>query len=163
MSKKLNVAVKDLPDMTVAYVRHIGPYQGNGALFEKLIGKLCGWAGPRGLLNENARMLAVYHDNPDVTDDAKLRLSMCVTVPEATKVDGEIGRMKLQGGRYAVAAFELAESEYQEAWDTLFGEWMPESGYQPDDGPCFELYKNDPSTHPEGKCLVDICVPVKPL
>jgi AraC family transcriptional regulator len=163
MLKKLNVAVKDLPETPVAYVRHIGPYQGDGALFEKLIGKLCSWAGPRGLLNGKAQMLAVYHDNPEITDGDKLRLSMCLTVPEGTKVDGEIGTMKLQGGKYAVASFELAEDEYQAAWDALYGDWMPESGYQPDDGPCFELYKNDPATHPQGKCLVDICVPVKPL
>ena len=49
------------------------------------------------------------------------------------------------------------------AWDEVMGKWLPESGYQPDDRPCYELYHNDPKTHPEGKFLVDICVPVKPL
>ena len=163
MTNQLNVSVRDLPDMTVAYVRHIGPYKGDGALFGRLFGRLCAWAGPRGLLNGSARMLAVYHDNPDVTDDERLRVSVCVTVPEGTKTEGEIGSMRLRGGRYAVGSFELAEDEYQGAWDALFGEWMPGSGFQPDDGPCFELFKNDPSTHPEGKCLVDICVPVRPM
>jgi len=36
--------------MTVAYVRHIGPYAGDGALFASLFGKLFAWAGPRGLV-----------------------------------------------------------------------------------------------------------------
>jgi AraC family transcriptional regulator len=40
---------------------------------------------------------------------------------------------------------------------------MPESGYQPDDRPPFELYLNDPKEHPEGKFVVDIYIPVKPL
>jgi AraC family transcriptional regulator len=43
------------------------------------------------------------------------------------------------------------------------GEWLPESGYQPDDRPAYELYHNDPKTHPQGKFIIDICMPVKPL
>jgi AraC family transcriptional regulator len=41
--------------------------------------------------------------------------------------------------------------------------WLPESGYQPADGPCFERYLNDPAQHPEGKHIVEIGLPVKPL
>ena len=40
---------------------------------------------------------------------------------------------------------------------------MPESGFQLDDKPYYELYQNDPKQHPEGIHIVDICVPVKPL
>jgi AraC family transcriptional regulator len=43
------------------------------------------------------------------------------------------------------------------------GHWLPQSGYQCDDKPCYELYLNDPKQHPEGRCIVDICVPVRPL
>ncbi|MBN2129154.1 MAG: AraC family transcriptional regulator, partial [Sedimentisphaerales bacterium] len=42
---EVNITVKDMPEMHIAYVRHIGPYKGNAALFERLFGKLCGWAG----------------------------------------------------------------------------------------------------------------------
>jgi len=52
---------------------------------------------------------------------------------------------------------------YEEAWNMVFGGWLPESGYQPDDRLCYEIYQNDPKEHPEGIHIVDICVPVKPL
>ena len=45
------VEVKDLAEMTVAYVRHIGPYESNARLFERLYNKLFKWAGPRNLIN----------------------------------------------------------------------------------------------------------------
>lgn len=45
----------------------------------------------------------------------------------------------------------------------MYAGWSPESGYQPDDRPAFELYLNDPKEHPEGKHIVEICAPVKPL
>jgi len=161
---KLNksMEVKQLPKMTVAYLRHTGPYQGNEMLFQNLTEELCRWAGPRGLLAQpDMKLLVVYHDDPKVTEQDKLRLSMCLTVPGQTKVDGKIGKMEIAAGTYAVGRFEVNSQEFGEAWDWLYGTWLPQSGYQPDDGPCFEVYPEEPK---EGeKIKVDICVPVKPM
>ena len=156
----MKVEVKEMPEMYVAYYRHVGSYSGVGEAFDKLMR----WAGPRGLLQfPKTKTLGVYHDDPEITDPSRLRSSACVTVPEGTEVDGEIGAMTVPGGRFAVASFEITHEQFGEAWDELMGKWLPESGYQPDDRPCYELYCNDPKTHPEGKFIVDICVPVKPL
>jgi AraC family transcriptional regulator len=161
---EVKVDVKEIPEMHIAYVRHIGPYKGDSALFERLFGKLCAWAGPRGLIQPpETKFMSIYYDNPDVTEEAKLRVDVCMTVPEETSVDGEIGKTTVPGGQYAVGHFELLTTEYEDAWNAIMGGWLPESGYQCDDRPCFELYLNDPKQHPEGKCLVDIHVPVKPL
>lgn len=157
-----SMEVKQLPKTTVAYLRHTGPYQGNEQLFQQLTEELCRWAGPRGLLNNpGMRILVVYHDDPNVTEPDKLRLSMCIPVPENTKVDGKIGLMEIAGGTYAVGGFEVGGQEFGEAWSWLYGTWLPQSGYQPDDGPCFEAYTEEPQ--PGEKIKVDICVPVKPL
>jgi AraC family transcriptional regulator len=158
------VEVKDLPETTLAYVRYVGPYKGDGKLFENLFNKLFQWAGPRNLLHyPETKTIIIYHDNPDITDESKLRVSVSISVPEDTAVDGEIGKMVIPAGKYALARFELSDTEYQEAWDWVYRTWLPESGYQPDDRPCFEMYHNDPKTHPEGKSIVDICIGVKPL
>jgi AraC family transcriptional regulator len=158
------VEVKDLPELTLAYVRYVGPYKGDGDLFEGLFGKLFQWAGPRNLLQyPETKTIIIYHDNPDITDEMKLRISVSITVPAETAVDGEIGKMVIPAGKYALARFELGNDDYQEAWDWVYRTWLPESGYQPDDRPCFEMYHNDPKTHPQGKSIVDICIGVKPL
>ncbi|MCU0611961.1 MAG: GyrI-like domain-containing protein, partial [Candidatus Eisenbacteria bacterium] len=164
-TKSVSVEVKEMPEFTVAYVRHMGPYAGDSALFERLFTQLCRWAGPRGLIQMPAtRFMSVYHDDPEVTPQDKLRVSVCLTVPADTVVDGEIGKMTVPGGKFAVGHFELlGGKEYGEAWNALMGGWLPESGYQPDDRLCYELFLNDPKTHPEGKHIVDICMPVKPL
>ncbi|MEW6182975.1 MAG: AraC family transcriptional regulator [Bacillota bacterium] len=156
------VEVKELPETTVAYVRYVGPYKGDVQLFDRLFGKLCGWAGARNLLNRETKAIIIYHDNPEITEENKLRMSVCVTVPEGTPVDGEIGKMAIPGGRYALARFELAGDEFQEAWNWVYGTWLPSSGYIPDDRPCFELYHGDCNSNPNGKFILDICVPVKP-
>jgi len=162
--RQIQVEVKDMPELCVAYVRHIGPYKGNSELFAGLFGKLCAWAGPRGLMRPGeTQALSVYYDNPEITDEAKLRLDVCITVPEDTQVEGEIGKMTLSGGKFAVARFELLPHEYEDVWNAVIGGWLPESGYQMADRPCYEIYRNDPKEHPEGRCIVDICLPVKPL
>lgn len=160
---KLNqhVEVKVLPKMTVAYIRYIGPYKGDSKLFESLWNRLFAWAGPRGLLGgEDFKSLIMYHDDPNVTDEDKLRMSVCITVKPDTKVDGEIGKMEIESANYLIARFVVDESQFEEAWQWIYGSWLPTNGYQPDDKPCFEMYPEEPK---DGKFTVDICVPVIPL
>lgn len=108
-------------------------------------------------------MLTIYHDSPEITEEEKLRISVCMTVPEGTETEGDIGSMKLPAGRYAVAEFNIDMEQYGDAWNTLFAGWLPESGYQCADGPCYELYLNDPGEDPEGKHRIAIHLPVQPL
>jgi AraC family transcriptional regulator len=159
-----DVRVEAAADFHVAYVRHIGPYQGDAELFKALFGRLLAWAGPRGLVcPPETRFLTVYHDDPNITEPSKLRTSVCISVPADTAVSGEIGKMVVPAGRYARLRFELHPTEYQAAWEAVYGSWLPESGYQPADGPPYEQYLNDATQHPEGKAIVEICLPVKPL
>lgn len=156
-----SIEIKDLPNIPVVYLRHIGPYQGDAELFERLFSKLFAWAGPKGLLsNGDFQTAIVYHDDVNVADKSKLRTSVCLTAEANTHVGGEIGKMVLEKGKYVVARFTVKADEFQQAWDWLMGKWFPTSGYQPDDRPCFELYPEEPEN---GVFTVDICVPVRRL
>lgn len=160
---KLNksMEIKELAKMTVAYVRNIGPYNGDQQMFAKLRDKLFTWAAARGLfMGSEAKFLVLYHDDPNVAMGENLRMSLCLTVPSDTKVDGEINRMEIEAAKYAIARFELTGAEFQEAWNWVYGQWLPVSGYQPDDKPYFEMYTDAPT---EGNYVIDFCVPVRPL
>lgn len=162
--KNFTVEVKTIKEIPVVYVRHTGPYKGDATLFQKLHEKLNKWGGARGLINfPETKSLTIYHDNPELTDDNKLRISVCLSAPDDTKVDGDIGKMTIPGGKYAVGYFEIKETQYPEAWAFMYGKWLPESGYQPDDGCTFENYLNEPSQHPDNIHIVEIYIPVKPL
>jgi AraC family transcriptional regulator len=155
-----SIGVKDLPGLHVAYVRHIGPYNRIGEAF----GKLMKWAGPRGLLRfPETKSLAVYRDSPETTEEKKLRSDACITVPDGTKVDGEVGLMNIPGGWFVVGRFEISGDQFGAAWTALLGGWLPGSGYQPDDRMCYELYLNEHEQHPQKKFIIDICEPIRPL
>ncbi len=160
----VDVRVEDVKDMTVAYIRHVGPYRGDEQLFDRLFTNLMKWAGPKNLFNpETTRFMTIYHDDPSLTDDDKLRIDVCMTVPEDTEVSGEVGKMSVSGGKYAIGKFEVNADEYPLAWKALYGSWLPESGYTPDDRPPFELYLNDPKEHPEHKHQFEIYMPITAL
>jgi AraC family transcriptional regulator len=157
-SMKVPVKVKQMPQMQVVYVRHKGPYNQIKEAFDRLEA----WARPRGLYEQDdVKVLAVYHDDPQVTDPEQLSSSACITAPEDIKVTGDMGKMTIEPGQYAVARVEIAQEEFDQAWNALLRDWIPDSGFEPDDRPCYEIYLNDPQFHPDHKFIVDLCEPVK--
>lgn len=161
---QIKVEVKDMPELNVAYIRHIGPYKGDSLLFKNLFDKLMQWAGSRDIFQiPGTLVLVVYHDDPKIAEENNLRTSACITIPDDMSIDGEIGKMIVPGGKFAVARFEIGGDEFENAWDMLYGGWLPESGYQPDDRLCYEICYNNPDEHKENKHIIDICIPIKPL
>jgi AraC family transcriptional regulator len=159
----MKVEIKTLPDMALACIRHIGPYKGNPEIFENLFSQLCAWAGPKNLINKETKFLCIYHDDPNVTDESKIRMDVCLTIPDETGVDGTIGKQKIEGGEYAISRCIIKEQkEFEKCWSELYADWLPKSGYQPDNKPPFEMYPAECKL-PNGDMIVDICIPVKPI
>lgn len=159
---KLNksIEVKELPKMTVAYIRNMGPWGGDKNQYEKLRDRLFSWAEARDLIfGKDFKYFILYHDDPNVALSDKLRMSLCITIPPETKVNGEIGKMEIEAAKYVIARFELTDQDFQKAWEWLYGQWLPNSGYKLDDKPYFETYPEAPAGE---KFIVDFCVPVKP-
>ncbi len=163
LNQNIKVEVQQLPATTVAYIRHIGPFIGQRELFISLCGKIMNWAGSRKLVNfPKSKLLMISHDNPDITNENDLRISVCITVPPNTKVEGDIGKLVIPKGNYAVGKFEIYPEEYVNAWQFMCSEWLPQSGYKFDDRPHFEAYTYNPEEIQKNKRIVQICIPVTP-
>lgn len=163
------VEIVERPETTIAYVRHTGPYFGDEQLFQRLFTTLYTWAAPRNLIERGVtEEIIIYHDDPETVAPEKLRVSCGISVPADTEVSGEVGTLTLDAGTYAEARFTVDATQFGGAWVWLYGTWLPESGYQPDDRLCFERYPDtDPHAEIDGVTgrtfAVDICIPVKPL
>jgi AraC family transcriptional regulator len=153
------VEIEKIPKMRFAYIRYVGPYAGDTKLFEGLFGRLFAWAKPRGV--DTSVTYVLYHDDPAITEEAKLRISVCVPIDKGIEVSGEVSDMEIFGGTYAVGHFNLGSEEYMQAWASMYSEWLPQSGYTPANEPCFERYRSE--CDPDGKTPVDICIPVQVL
>ncbi|MCU5279768.1 effector binding domain-containing protein [Bacillus thuringiensis] len=160
-----NVGIVTADDIHVAYIRHIGIYEELTIAFPKMIEKLFHYAAKENChVFEDTKVLTIYHDHHEFTEENHLRTSLCIKIPEGSPVEtSDIGIMVIPSGKYAVGHFEIFQDEYKGAWDFLYGEWLPNSGYKPRDSYPFEMYKNDPRRHPENKHIVDIYVPIEPF
>ncbi|EJR54104.1 hypothetical protein IIM_02160 [Bacillus cereus VD107] len=160
-----NVEIETADNVNVAYIRHVGTYKDLTIDFPKMIEKLFHYATEQNHhVFEDTKVLTIYHDHHEFTEDYHLRTSLCITIPdEVVEGNSEIGVMTIPSGKYAVGHFEILQDEYKGAWDFLYGEWLPNSGYKPRDSYPFEVYKNDPRKHLENKHIVDIYVPIEPF
>ena len=157
----MNVSVTSLPDFHVACMRNVGPY--GPTQIPALWGKLMAWAGPRGLMTPDFVSLGISYDDPHVTPPEKCRYDACIVVPAGFPAESSVVLKDIPGGRYAVYAYEGSAAGIMEPWRQIFTTWLPSSGFQPDDRPCFELYRGDHFDPAKQVFRCEICIPVKPL
>lgn len=152
------IIIQEKPEIQVIYCRHTGAFDQIGKAYEKLMR----WAGPRGLVGPDTHGITVYHDDPSVTEIEKVRQSACIPVQTEVKVEGEIGKMNIPAGKYAVGHFEIEAHQFEQAWNTMCL-WFTESGYEPGEGYSYEYYYNNHSGKPDHRFVLDICIPVRSL
>ena len=74
--------------------------------------------------------------------------------------EGEFGVMEIAGGEYATLMHKGPYETLGRAYQALLGGWLPQSGRELRDAPCFEAYLNSPqNTRPE-ELLTVIHAPV---
>jgi AraC family transcriptional regulator len=137
---KVNVEVIQREEKRVAFVRHVGAYNLCGQAWEKLMS----WASPKGLCNKDSEGLGVCYDDPDVTEPDRIRYDACLVIDDSVVEEEGIGIQTIQGGTYAkmihVGPFEGLHDVYK----SFYATWLPESGYEPGDGPTIEIMTQDP-------------------
>jgi len=154
------IEIKELTEYEAAYVRHVGSYLDTGAAWDKL----ARWATEQGLTPKDQRYIGISLDDGQFADEFACRYEACITLPDGFEREGHESRVefkRLSGGTYAVYAFYDTIDKFVLAYRNVFGLWLPNSEYEADDRPCLEICLNDPAQDREGKCRIDLCVPIK--
>ncbi len=160
------ITIENLNEKQVAYVRHIGTYETLAKEYVNLMQTLFTHAKKQHFLVDGQNwVLAMYHDNPEFGEESQFRTSLCLTVPEDIRIQegGILGKMKLEGGLYAVGHFQIQQEQYGDAWNYMYQEWITGSGYVPRNYDPFEVYRNDANTSESNIHEVDIYVPIEPI
>src|SRR5262245_34306959 len=155
--RTMQVDIKQKPEMRVAGVRHVGPYNQIVDAFATLDRIV----RPSGLLNANTQLIAIYHDDPESTPKDRLRSDAAITVPPDAKLPSELKEQRVPAGRYACAVHTGPYEQLGDAWARFMGEWLPASGQRLADGVSYEVYLNTPMTEPDKtKLRTELCVPL---
>lgn len=156
----VQVKLEECDPVSIAYLRHIGPYGAPIAQFWRET------VAPWLIANQLTQVtrFGITHDEPSITNEQLCRYDAAVACSEEQTLLGNAQRTRLAGGLYAVMPFEGNNAQIVQAWTALLRDWLPASGMQMDARPAFERYrpsaKFDPVT---GIFDCDICIPVAPL
>ena len=155
LKMKTNPEIKKVPRLDLATISHKGKMEAIGSVYNKLVK----WATPKGLINEQTRMVTIYHDSPKITDPNNLRMSACIVLNDPIELDGEVNLRILSPTKCIVSRLEITPFEFQQAWESSFA-FMIENGYKKSEIDPFEIYYNNAAEHPENKFIVDLCIPI---
>ena len=154
----------ELEPVEVLYVRKEGNYNiSAGKAWEVLMGfayknKI---KYKKNLMGKDAMMFGIGHDNPNVTDEDKLRFDACISWDDKTvQPQGEISNKIIDGGKYAMFLHKGAYENLKLTYD-MIGDWIVESGTNLGDKPMFEKYLNrDPRRTKPENLKTEIYVPI---
>jgi AraC family transcriptional regulator len=152
----MKVEIKEMPELRVATVAHVGPYHRISEAFARL-GDI---AGPARLFAPGAAMLAIYHDDPETTPAAELRSEAGITVGPSVKLPEGLGERTLPAGRYACTVHIGPYEEMGDVWARLIGQWLPKSGERMRDSVSYEIYRNTPADVPKEKLQTELYIPL---
>lgn len=151
------VSVVTLPEQRCASMAHTGSYM----RIDQAMGRLFAELSKRGSLPDLPAMIAVFFDDPEMTNQEALRSRACIPVGDTVMIDEPLVETVLTGGLYAKLSYTGPYAAMGGAYRWLLGTWLPASGYEPDEAPVFEAYLNDPGHVSQSELRTDILLPLK--
>jgi AraC family transcriptional regulator len=139
----LDIEVKALEPRRVAYMRHVGPYDGSYRKWLDFTARL----KKDGLPRKDSLFIGVPLDNPKVTPPEKLRSDTCVTVDGKYVPTKPVRVRTIAGGDYVVAR-NCPIVALARGYEEVFRSWLPTSGRQARKAPSFLVKVNGPEGMP---------------
>jgi AraC family transcriptional regulator len=153
----MQTTIKTFEGVALAALDHQGSYEEIGRTFDRLTA----WAGGLGLLDGNRRWFAIYEDDPDSVPVGRLRPQAGFEAgPEVPLMEG-MRRIALAPGRMATTVHQGPYADLHRVYRSLYRDWLPGSGEEADDRPCFEEYLNDPRRTRPSDLLTEVFLPLK--
>ncbi len=147
------VEIMENEQLSLVGYHHQGDYMDIGRVFEKLFID----CASRELISEQTRSIGLYYDDPQSVDTNDLRSMACISLDASISIEEScLERITIPTGKCATVLFKGPYAELEKPYDWLFGQWLPESGYEAADFPPFEEYLNDPKDTPPNELLTRI-------
>lgn len=154
----MNVQVTQCAPIRVVMVRHTGPYEGIGPVFDRL------WQWVESNHLPVQRTIGIYWDNPDEVPANRLRSAACVEIQKGTAIPAANGlpleQSELAGGEYAITRFVGPYEDLAPVWSDFTRHIERTLRRQISQNPAFEVYVNDASTTPPQQLITDLYMPL---
>lgn len=150
--------ITERPAQRLAYIRVRNPWQGDSLAIG--FDRLQRWFAERELNWKTRQLVGLSWDSEKATPIERLVYDLGLTVDESVRADGEIGVHRLP----AVRAVELHCKSLPEtavAWEFLYRDWLPTSGFEPDDIPATKRFRRTPEVFDDEAWDVDCSIAIR--
>jgi len=137
----MNVEVRECDRQRLCKLASERGYE-SGAIYQAW-DKLIDWATNNGIKQEEQERFAFAFDNPTITPVDRCRYSASVVVGEDVHIQFPFSQSEIPKGKYAVLYFKGSSEETIKAQLSIYSDWLPDSGFEPDNFPILERYLND--------------------
>ncbi|NLF52611.1 MAG: AraC family transcriptional regulator [Leptolinea sp.] len=155
------VVMRDIPRRHIAYLANLKGYSLPEICDTWL--RLDRWAQAHSVYRDDTVMLGISLDDPEITPTKKCRYLAGITIPTDIKKDRVVGVLDIPAQTCAVFHVECRADQIQGHYQSIYKDWLPDSGMQPGDFPCYEVYLKIPGQSGDGDYSLDIHIPVRPI
>jgi len=146
------VTLVEQPPVEALCLRHDGPIATILHTYRVLGQRL-------GLGPGSGQLIGIVLGDPDLPEGFSYWAGLVPAGPMAP-VAG-IEAMPVAGGLYAAYRLIGAYGLIAPSFETLYGAWLPQSGYEPDDRPALELYQSIAIPQAPQDCVTDLLIPIR--
>lgn len=156
----MNVEIMKVEIIEQAPIRaHVLAHEGPVAAIPDSWSRLWRWHVEAGLAGRSLYPVGVCYGDPET--EGGFRYYAGLVFPDGVEASGDIQILDIPGGRYASYRHVGPYIGIAGAFQKLYGEWLPSSGYEPDDRPAVEIYRNTPYDAAPEALVTDLLVPIR--
>lgn len=122
--------IDKIGDLNIYFIRRFGNYEESSK---------SAWEAMLDLIKKDhldkskLRYISISHDDPQITNEDKLRFDACIQTPQRVPEKGEVSRQVIKGGKYAIFSHHGPHKNIQDTFDKIFLKWLPYCKEQFDD------------------------------
>lgn len=151
--------IMNMPPRKAIYIKLSGQY---GELdFSGSWQRLWQFVKEHKLFSLGMEHIAIYYDDPKVTEPEKLRTDICLVIKKDCKPQGDIGVKEITGGKFAMFLYKGSYEHLDAVYDTIYARLLPENNLRLRNEHGFEKYLNHPDKTKPEKLKTEIYIPVE--
>ena len=158
-TQAMEVTIVEFKETSVAILEH---RDSPDRIYDS-VNKFIAWRKQSGLSPvKTSQTYGIVYDNPKTTDPAKFRFDICGSIDQDVLNNPQgVKAGTIPGGRCAVIRHQGSHDNIGTSVCYLYGKWLPQSGEELRDFPCFFHYLNLITDVPDHELLTDVYLPLK--
>ncbi len=151
----MKIEIVELAPSTAFTYRHHGPIN----TVKDTYSRLWQWQIENGIAGQSKEAIGICYG--DIAGDDEFRYYAGIIWTKPIKVAGDIEIHEVPGGKYGCYRLIGSHDGIPAAFQKMYGEWLPTSGFEPDDRPALEIYRNNPFDTAANELITDLMIPIR--